>query len=43
MDSSSAAVQDRFSGIEDLNLLFNCFEGSNEEKVGKQQTEEVLW
>ena len=26
-----------------MNLLFNIFEGSNEEIMGKQQKEEVLW
>ena len=28
--SSSSAVRDRFPGGEDMNLLFNGFEGSNE-------------
>ena len=26
-----------------MNLHFNCFEGSNREKIGSQQKELVLW
>ena len=36
-------VRDRFQRGEDMNLLFNGFEGSNEEKMVRQQEEEVLW
>ena len=35
-------VRDHFSRGEDMNLLFNGFEGSNEEKMGRQQQEEFL-
>ena len=33
---TGCAVQNRFPGWADMNLLFNCFEGSNEEKVDRQ-------
>ena len=32
-----------FPGGEVMNLLFKFFEGSNEEILGRQQKEEVLW
>ena len=32
-------MEDRFAGGEVMNLLFNFFEGSNEEKMGRQQKE----
>ena len=34
---------DRFPGGELTNLLFNFFEDSNEEIMGREQKEEVLW
>ena len=34
---------DHFSGGEVTNLLFNLFEGSNEEIMSREQKEEVLW
>ena len=34
-------VRDRFPGEEVMNLLFNFFEGSNEEILGRQQKREV--
>ena len=40
--SSNSEVQNLFLGGEDMNLLFIGFEGSNEEKMGWQQKEEVL-
>ena len=40
--SSNSEVQNRFLRGEDMNLLFIGFEGSNEEKKGWQQKEEVL-
>ena len=40
--SSGATIQDRFPGRESTNKLFNFFEGSNEEIMGKEQKEEVL-
>ena len=40
--SSNSEVQNLFLGGEDMNLLFIGFEGSNEEKIGWQQKEEVL-
>ena len=39
---SSLAVGDRFLGGENRNLLFNGFEGSNKEKMGREQKEQVL-
>ena len=36
-------AQDRFLGGKVVNLLFNFFEGSNEEMLGRQQKEEALW
>ena len=33
---------DRFPEEEDINFLFINFEGSNEEKMGRQQKEEIL-
>ena len=43
MDSkSSPTVWNRFPGGKDMNLLFNGFKGSNEEKMGRKQREEVL-
>ena len=36
-------VWDLFPGGEVMNLLFNFFEVSNEEILGRQQKEEVLW
>ena len=39
--SSTPAVLDHFPGGEDMNLLFNSFEGSNEKK-GWQQKNDVL-
>ena len=39
---SSGAVLDRFPGVEDVNLLCNGFDGSNEEKMVRQQELEVL-
>ena len=35
--SSSPAKRDRFPGGEDMNLFFNGFEGSNKEKMVRQQ------
>ena len=35
--STSLAIWDGFAGGEDMNLLFNGFEGSNEEKMVRQQ------
>ena len=32
--SSNLAVWDRFPGGDNMNMLFNCFESSNEEKMG---------
>ena len=32
-------VLDRFPGRKDMNLLFNIFEASDEEKMGKKQKE----
>ena len=40
--SYNSEVQNLFLGGEDMNLLFIGFEGSNEEKMGWQQKEEVL-
>ena len=37
------AVRNCFPGGEVMNLLFKFFEGSDEEILGKQQKEEVLW
>ena len=34
---SSGAVLDRFLGAEDVNLLCNGFDGSNEERIVRQQ------
>ena len=41
--NSGAAIRDRFPGAEGTNELFNSFESSNEEIMGKEQKEEVLW
>ena len=32
-----------FPGLGEYDLLFNFFDGSNEEIMGKEQKEEVLW
>ena len=40
---SSSVNQDRFPGGEITNLLFNFFEDSNEEIMGREEKEEVLW
>ena len=32
-----------FPGLGEHDLLFNFFDGSNEEIMGKEQKEEVLW
>ena len=45
MDSKSEfkpSGPDLLLGREDMNLLFNGFESSNEEKMVRQQEEEVL-
>ena len=34
---------DRSPGWEVMYLVFSFFEGSNEETMGRQQKEEVLW
>ena len=36
-------IRDRFPGGEVTNLPFNFFEVSNEEMMGREQKEEVLW
>ena len=40
--NSGVAIQDRFPGGKVMYLLYNFFEGSNEERMGRQQKEEVL-
>ena len=35
-------VEDHFLGGEEMNLLFNAFEGSNEEKMSRQQKVAVI-
>ena len=41
--NSGTAIRDRFPGGEVTNLLFNFFKDSNEEIMGKEQKEEVVW
>ena len=36
-------MRDGFPGGKNTNLLFNFFEDSNEEIMGREQKEEVLW
>ena len=37
------AIRDRFLVDKVTNLLFNFFEDSNEEIMGRKQKEEILW
>ena len=39
----SQEMQDRLPRGEVLNLLFDFVEGSNEEIIGREQKEKVLW
>ena len=39
----STTIQDCFLGENGTNYVFNFFENSNEEIMGKEQKEEVLW
>ena len=39
----SQEMQDRLPRGEVLNLLFDFFEGSNEEIIGREQKEKVIW
>ena len=36
-------TRDRIAGGEDTDYFFNFFEVSNEEIMGKEQKEDVLW
>ena len=41
--TSGRTIRDRFPGGKFTKILFNCFHDSNEEIMGREQKEEVLW
>ena len=41
--STGVVVWNHFLGGKVMNMLFSFFENSNEEILGRQQKEEVLW
>ena len=41
--NSSRTIRDRFLGANFTKILLNYFDDSNEEIMGREQKEEVLW